>query len=215
MEKKNFVRKAYRILLKELGPQNWWPAQTKWEVVIGVILTQNTNWKNVERAIENLNSKGLIDIEKLANASLKDISEAIRPSGYYNQKAKKLKHISTYIKEKYNGNLENFYDKSLEGLRCELISIWGIGKESADSIILYSAEKPIFVVDTYTLRILKRHNVIDENTGYDEVQSLFMESLDKDVNVYNEYHALLVNIGKNYCTKNKPNCELCVLNKLL
>jgi len=215
MYKKDFVRKAYYILLKELGPQKWWPAQSKWEVVIGAILTQNTSWKNVEKAIENLKSKGLIDMENLATADLKDIAEAIKPSGYFNQKAKKLKSISTYIKERYNSKLENFYNKSITNLRIELLSIWGIGKESADSIILYSAGKPIFVVDAYTIRILKRHNIIDESSGYDEVQELFMKSLDEDINIYNEYHALLVNIGKNYCTKRELRCELCVLNKLL
>ncbi|MGQ9705417.1 MAG: endonuclease III domain-containing protein [bacterium] len=215
IDKTDFIRRVYDILLKELGPQRWWPAQNRWEVVVGAVLTQNTNWINVERAIENLKYKELIDIEKLAKADIKDIAEAIRPSGYFNQKARKLKGIATYIKDKNDGKLDEFFNKPTEILRNELLSIWGIGKESADSIILYSAEKPIFVVDSYTIRILKRHNIIDEVDNYDDVQRLFMESLERDIRIYNEYHALLVNIGKNYCTKRKQKCEICVLNRLL
>ncbi|OQX90946.1 MAG: endonuclease [Candidatus Coatesbacteria bacterium 4484_99] len=215
MEKKDFIQGAYNTLIEELGPQKWWPADSPWEVIVGAILTQNTNWKNVRKAIENLKGAGLFSIENIVSADIKDISELIKPSGYFNQKAKKLKAIAIHIKRNYGYDLNELFKKPVDELRAELLSIWGIGKETADSIILYAAEKPVFVVDRYTIRILSRHGLIDDDYEYDDIQKLFIETLPKDTRIYNEYHALLVNIGKNYCLKKEPRCENCPLGIML
>ena len=178
---------------------------------MGAILTQNTNWKNVERAIANLKGVGLLSLEALSALPTGLLAEYIRPAGYYNIKAGRLHNLLTFINEEYNGDLQAFLDQPLATLREQLLSIKGVGPETADSILLYAANQPIFVVDTYTHRILSRHQVIDEDFGYVEIQELFMDTLACDTQLYNEYHALLVRVGNVYCKKKNPDCAACPL----
>jgi len=201
----------YERMLVQLGPQHWWPAETPFEVMVGAILTQNTSWKNVERAIDNLKGVGLMSLEALSTLPTGLLAEYIRPAGYYNIKAGRLHNLLTFINEHHGGDLQAFLDQPLPHLREQLLSIKGVGRETADSILLYAANLPIFVVDTYTHRILVRHQVIDEEFGYEAIQELFMDNLACDTRLYNEYHALLVRVGNVYCKKNNPNCAACPL----
>jgi endonuclease-3 related protein len=201
----------YERMFAQLGPQHWWPAETPFEVMVGAILTQNTSWKNVERAIDNLKGVGLMSLEALSTLPSGLLAEYIRPAGYYNIKAGRLHNLLTFINEHHGGDLQAFLDHPLPHLREQLLSIKGVGRETADSILLYAANLPVFVVDTYTHRILVRHQVIDEEFGYEAIQELFMDNLACDTRLYNEYHALLVRVGNVYCKKNNPNCAACPL----
>ncbi len=201
----------YNRMLAQLGPQHWWPAETPFEVMVGAILTQNTSWKNVERAIDNLKGVGLMSLEALSALPTGLLAEYIRPAGYYNMKAGRLHNLLTFINQHHGGDLQAFLDQPLSACREQLLSIKGIGRETADSILLYAANLPIFVVDTYTHRILVRHQVIDEEFGYEAIQELFMDNLTCDTRLYNEYHALLVRVGNVYCRKNNPHCAACPL----
>ncbi|MCX7913229.1 MAG: hypothetical protein N2511_01445 [Thermodesulfovibrionales bacterium] len=193
------------------GPQNWWPAESSFEVAIGAILTQNISWENAKRAIENLKRENLLNPKALREIPIKRLSELIKPSGYYNIKSKKIKAFVDFVYEYSNGNLEKFKDINIDLLRSLLLSVYGIGPETADSILLYSLEKPIFVVDIYTKRVFSRHNLINHEATYDEIQRLVHSKLQRDSKLYNEYHALLVKVGKDYC-KPKPICKRCPLN---
>ncbi len=208
--RKNELLEIYRLLYQYFGPQHWWPAETPFEVMIGAILTQNTAWDNVTKAIENLKNANTLDCEAILDIPVEDLAVLVRPSGYYNQKARRLKSFCFFLKENYACNLEAMFSEEMYSLRRKLLSVKGIGPETADSILLYAGNLPIFVVDTYTYRILSRHGLIPEEAGYDEIQALFMDSLDHDVELFKEYHALLVMTGKNYCKK-KPKCEGCPL----
>ena len=208
---KNRLMEMYKRLLSFFGPQNWWPADTPFEVVIGAILTQNTNWKNVEKAIENLKKEGFLSIPELYNISEQRLASLIRPAGYYNIKAKRLKNFISHVMENHNGDLEDLFSLDTESLRKELLSIKGIGPETADSILLYAAKRPVFVVDAYTYRILRRHELIWDDASYDELQELFMKDLPHDETLFNEFHALIVETGKRFCKK-RPLCEDCPLN---
>ena len=202
----------YKILLSEFGKQYWWPGETRFEVCIGAILTQNTNWQNVEKAINNLKRKNLLSPYTLEKIDLKKLAAFIKPSGYFNQKSKKIKEFLKWFK-KYNYNFEEVMKRDTFELRKELLNIWGIGEETADSILLYALDKPIFVVDAYTKRLFVRHNFIKEKDAkYKNIQSIFMNNLPLDKNLFNEYHALIVKLGKIYCKK-QPLCNKCVLNK--
>ncbi len=201
----------YNRLFSFFGPQNWWPAETPFEVMIGAILTQNTNWKNVEKAIENLKKEGLLSVSELHSIREQELASLIRPAGYYKMKAKRLKNFISHIVEDHGGNLENLFSLDTESLRKELLSIKGIGPETADSILLYAARRPVFVVDSYTYRILKRHDIIWDDIPYDELQRIFMENLPHDESLFNEFHALIVETGKHFCKK-RPLCEACPLN---
>ncbi len=201
----------YERMLVQLGPQHWWPAETPFEVMVGAILTQNTSWKNVERAIDNLKGVGLMSLEALSTLPTGLLAEYIRPAGYYNIKAGRLHNLLTFINEHHGGDLQAFLDQPLPHFREQLLSVKGVGRETADSILLYAANLPVFVVDTYTHRILVRHQVIDEEFGYEAIQELFMDNLACDTRLYNEYHALLVRVGNVYCKKNNPNCAACPL----
>lgn len=203
------LKQVYDKLFKAFGPQHWWPGETDFEICTGAILTQNTSWKNVEKAIDNLKSNKLLSFEALKKVEDKKLALLIKPSGYYNQKAKKLKNFINHIAKYYDGSLEKLFKSKT--LREELLSINGIGPETADSMILYAANKPIFVVDAYTKRIFSRLGY--KQQSYEEFQKLFMENLTKDAKMFNEYHALLVNLGKNFCRK-KPLCQECPLNKM-
>jgi len=208
------LQAIYTRMYEQLGPQHWWPGETPFEVMVGAILTQNTSWKNVARAIDNLKRVDLLSLEALSALPTALLAEYIRPAGYYNIKAGRLHNLLAFVNEKHGGDLEAFLEQPLAPLREQLLSIKGIGPETADSILLYAANLPIFVVDTYTHRILSRHQVIDEDFGYTEIQELFMDNLDCDPRLYNEYHALLVRVGNMYCKKKKPDCAACPLQGL-
>ncbi|MDR4506960.1 MAG: endonuclease III domain-containing protein [Candidatus Brocadiaceae bacterium] len=211
MTKTEILLQMYQKMYTALGPQQWWPGETPFEVVIGAILTQNTNWSNVEKAMINLKRakkltpKGLLDVNTI------DLAQLIRPSGFFNIKAKRVKSFIDWLFSKYNGSLSRMFDQDLHTIRNELLSIKGIGPETADSILLYAGNMPTFVVDAYTHRIFSRHGLIPENCTYDEIKSFFEDNLSKDVALYNEYHALIVNTGKMFCRPKKA-CEECPLN---
>jgi len=205
--------KIYERLFDNFGPQHWWPGETPFEVMVGAILTQNTNWQNVEKAINNIKKAGLLDPKKLL-VYKKRIPHLIRPSGFYQLKTKRLIEFLKYFVERYAGEIKNFADKDTESLRDELLSIKGIGPETADSILLYALNRPIFVVDAYTKRLLFRHKLIGDDADYYKIQKLFEENLPRDTRLYNEYHALIVRLGKEYCKKNEPLCDICPLYNL-
>jgi endonuclease III related protein len=208
------LQAIYTRMYEQLGPQHWWPGETPFEVMVGAILTQNTSWNNVARAIDNLKRVDLLSLEALSALPMALLAEYIRPAGYYNIKAGRLHNLLAFVNEQHGGDLEAFLGQPLAPLREQLLSIKGIGPETADSILLYAANLPIFVVDTYTHRILSRHQVIDEDCGYAEIQELFMDNLASDPRLYNEYHALLVRVGNIYCKKKKPDCAACPLQGL-
>jgi endonuclease-3 related protein len=203
----------YNILLHEFGPRNWWPAKTRFEVIVGAILTQNTAWKNVEKAISNLSAKGVLSFKDIGDINEKDLAILIKPSGYFNQKAKKLKAFINFAVDQYGGSLSKMMREDPGVLRKKLLGVFGIGKETADSILLYAFDKPVFVVDIYTYRILSRHRLIPEEFSYDYIQDFFTKTLPEDVYIYKEYHALLVCLGNKFC-RSKPFCEQCPLRYL-
>lgn len=178
------------------------------EILVGAVLTQNTNWTNVSRAIDALKQENLLSFETLNTLPVEVLAEKIRPSGYYNLKAKRLKNVLSFINGE-SGSLASFFDTDTENLRKQLLLVKGIGLETADSIVLYAAQKPTFVVDAYTHRILFRHNIISEEANYHEIQELFIDNLPEDISLFNEYHALLVRLGKEFCKKTNPLCESC------
>jgi endonuclease III related protein len=204
---------AYHALNDHFGNLHWWPGDSPLEIIVGAILTQNTAWQNVEKAIANMKKAHLLYTEALLAIPESSLAEFIRPSGYYNIKAKRLKSFFTFIQDCFHGNLDVMLREETQALREKLLQIKGIGDETADSILLYAGGKPVFVVDAYTRRILMRHGVIRERATYGEIQRLFMERIPHDAPLYNQYHALLVNTGKNYCKK-KPRCQVCPLNQL-
>lgn len=203
------IRELYDRLYASFGPQHWWPGDTPFQVIVGAILTQNTAWTNVEKALANLKSADLLRPERLHGAQTARIAQLIRPSGYFNVKARKLKAFMQWLYGGYGGSLRRMFKRELPTLRAELLEIFGIGPETADSILLYAAEKPIFVVDAYTRRIAARLGWTKDDVSYDDLQRLFMQNLPRDVALFNEYHALLVALGKNYCLKSKPRCGVC------
>jgi endonuclease-3 related protein len=206
------LKAFFEAMHKRLGPQHWWPGETPTEVIIGAILTQNTSWKNVERAITNLGHAGCLDWAKLRDIALADLAELIRPAGYFNVKTKRLKAFVTWLWERYDGDLDRMFATRTETLREELLSISGIGRETADSILLYAGNKATFVVDAYTYRILRRHRLIDDDADYEQIKDLFESNLPSDVKLFNEYHALLVAVGKDHC-RPKARCTGCPLER--
>jgi endonuclease III related protein len=205
------LTEIYDKMFLHFGPQHWWPGETPFEVMVGAVLTQNTNWGNVEKAIGNLKKHGLLSPEALEKIAPDKLAERIRPAGYFNLKAKRLKNFIHFLMTEYGGSVEVFRAEELSRLREKLLSVHGIGPETADSILLYAAQKRIFVIDQYTYRVLTRHFLVGEETTYEEMQDLMMKHLREDVPLYNEYHALLVMIGKHFCKKT-PLCEKCPLN---
>jgi endonuclease-3 related protein len=212
----NKIQQIYKILHKAYGKQGWWPTtpknqlhpkhngihpkttKQKFEIIIGAILTQNTSWKNVEKAIFNLNKEKLVNINKIKKVKRKKLASLIRPSGYYNQKAEKLKIAA------------EFFSKNKNPKRSELLAVKGIGPETADSILLYAFQKPYFVIDAYTKRIFSRIGICKPDIKYEDLQSIFHKNL-KNTKIFNEYHALLVELGKQFCTT-KPKCNNCPVN---
>ena len=202
--------RMFQTLLAAYGPQSWWPAESVEETIIGAILTQNTSWKNVERALAVLRQEDLLDFNQLASIDLHYLAESIRSSGYYNQKAKRLQIFSQRLLAEH-GSLEQLATLPTQVLRDWLLGVHGIGKETADSILLYAFGRPVFVVDAYTIRIFSRHHVIKETAHYDQVQNTIHASLKPETKIYNEFHALLVRVGKEYCRRKHPRCESCPL----
>ncbi len=218
MNKPNPLLQIYDILLKAFGPQHWWPGDTPIEVVVGAILTQNTNWTNVEKAIRNLKAAGLLDAPSrwgahaLRRVPIEKLAELIRPAGYYNVKAQRLKSFFGWLDARYGGDLDRMFARHTSALRAELLEVRGVGPETADSMLLYAGQKLSFVVDAYTYRIFCRHQLIPADTTYDEIKEFFESRLPQDVQLYNEYHALIVAVGKRYC-KPKPLCDPCPLGR--
>lgn len=205
---------VYRQLFDALGPQHWWPGDSPWEVMIGAVLVQNTSWKNVERAIDNLREAGLVDPQRLLNVPTDELAELIRPAGYFRLKTKRLRSLLEFVVDQYDGSLETMRAADTHRLREELLGVHGIGPETADSILLYALEKPTFVVDTYTHRVFARHGWIGYDTDYHQLKEHLVSELPVDVTLYNELHALLVNVGHHYCRR-QPKCEACPLVDLL
>jgi endonuclease-3 related protein len=203
----------YRKLYKAYGPRHWWPGETPFEVMVGAILTQNTSWRNVERAIQRLKEKGMLNPKGIHRLKKPQLAPLIRSSGYYRIKADRLRSFVGFLFEEYGGDLKRMKRERLAELREKLLGNKGIGPETADSILLYGLKKPIFVVDAYTKRILSRHGMISEKASYEEVQKLFMDHLLPDEKLFNEYHALFVHLGKNVCKK-IPGCDICPLRRV-
>lgn len=198
-------------MFSHFGPRRWWPGETPFEVMVGAILTQNTNWKNVERAIARLKTERVLDPHKLLNLHPATLASFIRPAGYFRVKTKRLRSFLKFFLERYGGSIGRMSGASTAGLRDELLSVNGIGPETADSILLYALNKPIFVIDAYTKRILNRHSLCAEDDCYCDLQDLFMDRLPADTKLYNEYHALIVETGKDFC-RTRPLCDGCPLN---
>lgn len=237
------IRKYYLSLLRRWGPQNWWPAQSRFEVIVGAYLTQNTNWSNVEKAIGQLRRTGVLSVKGIREISLNELEQLIRSSGYFRQKALRLKKFIEFLDSKYGGSLDRMFAQGTGELRAELLSLNGVGPETADSILLYAGGHPVFVVDAYTRRVLERHGIIDSRTSYEEIRTLVEEAISSSqpksltvlrrgahprhpasrlsarersplVQHYNELHALIVRAGNEYCRK-QPACEGCPLKKFL
>lgn len=215
MNRETLLLSMYQAMLDQLEPSSWWPAETPFEMAVGAILTQNTNWKNVEKAIGNLKAANALSPAAMAALPADELAELIRPSGYFRMKAQRLKGLVAFIKEHADGELESLAGRGLDELRPLILSVKGVGPETADSILLYALGEPTFVVDAYTRRILSRHGLLPEDTHYEEVREFFMDVLDPDPALFNEYHALIVRVAKDYCLKKAPRCEGCPLKEFL
>ena len=208
------LKNIYRVLYKKFGPQKWWPADSPFEVIVGAVLTQNTNWLNVEKAINNLKKAGKLSLKSIRKLRQEQLAALIRPAGYFNIKAKRLQNVINFLYNNYQGSLSRFFGQDIGSLRRELLSINGVGPETADSIMLYAGNKPVFVVDAYTKRFLSRHKVLAAEKDYHDFQRLFMDNLPKSVKMFNEYHALIVRLAKEYCLSKNPKCKICPLKLL-
>lgn len=203
----------YKRMLAAWGPQHWWPGETPFEVMVGAILTQNTAWTNVEKAIANLKAARVLEPHALLAVPHSTLASLLRPAGYFNVKAKRLRNFLAWFVERFDGSVDRMFQVPLPVLRQELLGVKGIGPETADSILLYAGGLPSFVVDAYTYRILLRHGMIAEDATYDDIKELFETKLSRDVKLWNEYHALLVRVGKDHC-RSKARCEGCPLDPI-
>ncbi|MGC8652084.1 MAG: endonuclease III domain-containing protein [Candidatus Micrarchaeia archaeon] len=202
----------YRLLRKRFGFLNWWPGETSFEVLVGAILTQQTSWKNVEKAISRLKDANCMKLDCIAGIDIRTLETLVRPSGYYRQKARRLRSVCSSIKDEY-GSLDSLFRLEAHELRKRLLSYNGIGKETADSIILYAANKPVFVIDAYTKRIMHRINGMQPDISYDALQGYFEAHVKRNLELYKDMHAQFVELGKSYC-KTTPDCEDCPANKI-
>jgi endonuclease-3 related protein len=201
----------HRILFDHYGPSGWWPGESPFEVMVGAVLTQNTAWTNVEKAIANLKAASLLHVAAIHTTPPERLAVHLRPSGYYNIKARRLKNLVDMIVDAFDGSLERLFALDAPDLRASLLEVNGIGKETADSICCYAAGKLVFVVDAYTRRILSRHGIVNGDACFDDIQALFEDSLGPDLDVYKDLHAHLVYIGKDYCRPRNPACGECPL----
>jgi len=237
------IREYYLALVRRWGPQNWWPAQSRFEVIVGAYLTQNTAWLNVEKAMANLRGAGTLSVSRIREIPVAELEQLVRPSGYFRQKAQRLKTFIAYLDEKYGGSLDRMFAQETAKLRAELLALNGVGPETADSILLYAGNHPVFVVDAYTRRILERHRIISRKAGYEEIRALIegaisstelellkvlehgteprhpvsrMSSRQRSqlAQHYNEFHALIVRTGNEFC-RSTPRCEGCPLRPFL
>jgi len=205
----------YDALFRSYGPQHWWPGRTRFEIIVGAILTQNTSWTNVELAIANLRREKLLSPAALERVPLDQLAQLIRSSGYFRQKARKLKAFVHFLNTQYSGSLNKMFAAPTVQLRDQLLQVHGIGPETADSILLYAGNHPVFVVDAYTRRILERHALAHAKLSYEEIRRLFEHNLPADPSLFNEYHALIVHTGKHFCRKRQPDCRNCGLQSFL
>lgn len=208
---RQLLRRYYRRLHQHFGPQNWWPARTRFEIILGALLTQNTNWANVERALTNLRRARALSPAKLSRLPASRLARLLRPSGYFRQKTRAVVHFLRHLERRYAGDLGRLFRRPTETLRTELLSLRGIGEETADSILLYAAGRPVFVIDAYTRRVLARHGLAPATASYSELQEFFHSHLPPEPSLFGEYHALLVAVGKTYCHREGPDCDACPL----
>jgi len=209
------LKQYFNALFKAYGPQHWWPGRSRFEIIVGAILTQSTSWTNVEAAIRNLRSERLLTPAEIQRVPIAKLARLIRPSGYFRQKAKKLKALTSFLFEAYGGSLTRMFRTPTSTLRSQLLAVHGIGPETADSILLYGGNHPVFVIDTYARRILERHHLASPRQPYEELRSLFESSLPSNPQLFNEYHALIVETGKRFCRKSEALCSECPLKPFL
>ena len=214
MASRKDLLKIYKLLNNHFGALHWWPADSPFEVMVGAVLTQNTAWTNVEKAIAALKTRNLLSPESLWQTNEDALSDVIRPSGYYRVKARRLKSLVRFLLDEYDGHIDRMRTERLSLLREKLLCVSGIGPETADSILLYACGKPVFVSDAYTKRIFLRHGLIPKTMEVPQISELVMSLLPRDASLFNQYHALLVNAGKHFCRKS-PNCAPCPLRDLL
>ncbi len=216
MAKTALLTDMYEAMLGALGKSGWWPSASPFETIVGAVLTQNTSWQNVEKALCVLRERDLLEPGRMEAVPQEVLAECIRSSGYYRLKAQRLKNVVSFLRESCDFDLAALVaDFPADRLRESLLSIKGVGPETADTILLYALEQPVFVVDAYTFRIMNRHGLVPEQTCYDDLQAVFTDNLSADVALFNEYHALLVRIGKSWCLKKQPVCESCPLQSFL
>lgn len=215
MNREGLLLDMYGAMLDKLGPSNWWPGDTPFEVAVGAILTQNTNWQNVDKAISNLKLSNALEARAMYALPLDELQQLIRPAGYFRVKAVRLRNFLDFLKIEADFDISSLSGRDLPEMRGRLLGVNGIGPETADSILLYALGYPTFVVDAYTARIYSRHGLVPEDVDYSELQGLFMDSLDRDSNLFNEYHALIVRVGKDWCKKKQGLCETCPLSGFL
>jgi endonuclease III related protein len=205
----------FNSLFTTFGPQHWWPGRTAFEVTVGAILTQNTAWTNVEAALANLRRDRLLSPAGIAAVRLQKLERLVRPSGYFRQKARKLKAFCAFLRREHRGSLKRMFATPTIVLREQLLAIWGIGPETADSILLYAGQHPVFVVDAYTRRMLGRHGWTEENARYEDMRWMFERQFPGDTKRFNEFHALIVQTGKKFCRKSAANCGECPLGRYI
>jgi endonuclease-3 related protein len=210
-----FLREYFRALFRTYGPQKWWPGRTRFEIIVSAILTQNTSWTNVERALRLMRRERLLTPAAIIEISTEKLASLIRSSGYFRQKARKLKEFVAFLQTQHGGSLNKLFRTPTAALRQQLLTVHGIGPETADSILLYAGNHPVFVVDAYTRRIMERHELVHPKSTYEEIRELVEKSLPCEVAVFNEFHALIVHVGKNFCRPKTPICSSCPLNCFL
>ena len=211
-EAKKTLERDYQRMAAHYGPTHWWPGGSPFEIALGAILTQNTAWTNVEKAIANLKRSKLLSPHKILACPVPELHAALRPSGYFRQKAERVRLFCQHLLDHYGGSVKRMARRPLGPLRAELLELKGIGPETADDILLYACDKPVFVVDAYTRRIFSRHGLVPEDMGYEDLRAFFEGKLAKDVQLYKEYHGLIVWTGKDFCRK-QPRCDGCPLNR--
>jgi endonuclease-3 related protein len=209
------LRRYYHRLLKEFGPQGWWPAETQLEVILGAVLTQNTTWRNAALAIGRLRQAGMLDLTRLRAIRTARLQSLIRPAGFFKQKARTIQGFVRWLGDAHGGSLDRMFEQPAEGLREELLQLRGLGPETVDAMLLYAGGKPFFVADAYTRRILARHGMLPAGADYRQAQQSIHRALGPDAGVYNEFHALLVELGKRRCRRKAPQCGGCPLEEFL